>query len=266
MSYKTTFAVDGHIHIYPHYDLNKAINRGIINLTHYAQKNGNISGEEVVPVWLLVERHDCNFFDQAVNNFNSNDLSISLGNEKETLVVKKDGKTILYIFAGRQLVTKENLEILSLTSNLYLKDKDYTIDEVIDQVLEHDGIPVINWAPGKWFFARGEVVKRILLKYNPNQLLIGDTSLRTTIWATPKLMADARKRGFKVIAGSDPLPFKNEEKQIGRYGFLMHGELDESYPAKSIKQLLRNSDTSINLVGKRNNPVTFFKRQVKIMM
>ena len=110
--------------------------------------------------------------------------------------------------------TREGLEILSLSSTLNLGDRENTIDDVIKSVIDSGGIPALNWAPGKWFFSRGKIVKRIIEKYPPKDLVIGDTTLRTSLWPMPKLMAAAQERGFKVIAGSDPLPFDGEEKYI----------------------------------------------------
>ena len=78
-------------------------------------------------------------------------------------------------------------------------------------------------------------------------------------------MAKAKNRGFKIIAGSDPLPFKNEEKQIGLYGFSIIGEFDDAQPAESLRRLLKNHQTQVQLIGKRNNVLTFGRRQFKIM-
>jgi len=269
MSTQTIFLIDGHVHIYPHYDLHVAIEQGIAHLVHHSQKLTTNMNEKIVPVWLLVERHDCHFFSQvygSANDYKLQDITISPGADAETLVVRKNEEIVLYILAGRQIVARENLEIMSLVSTLFLKDREKSVAEVIDQVLKNNGVPVLNWAPGKWFFSRGEVVKRTLQQYAPNQLLVGDTSLRTTIWPLPAIMANAGERGFRTIAGSDPLPFTGEEQQIGRYGFMMRGAFDETQPARSMRKLLMDPNTPCTIFGKRNNPLTFARRQSKIMM
>jgi len=262
MSNQTTLLIDGHIHIYSHYDLEFAINRGINNLQNSAKKIAKTG--KVIPIWLLTERYDCNFFDSYAG-LKLKNFKIVPGAEKETLIVEKNGEPLLYIFAGRQLVTAENLEVLSLMTTLFLKDRQKSITEVIDHVIDSGGVPAINWAPGKWFLSRGKVVKQAIKNYSPENLLIGDTSLRTTIWLLPKLMAKAKNDGFKIIAGSDPLPFDNEEKQVGLYGFSITGKFDEAKPAESLRKLLLDKQTQINLIGKRNDLFTFGRRQFKIM-
>lgn len=261
MSSQATLLVDGHIHIYPHYDLEYAINNGICNLQNWAKTT---STDKVIPIWLLAERYDCNFFDQAVN-FNINGLKFMPCAEKETLVVEREGEPVLYILAGRQIVTREGLEIIALTTTLFLNDREKSTTEVINRVIDSGGLAAINWAPGKWFFSRGKVVEQLLLLYSPESLLIGDTSLRTTIWPLPKLMLKAKNKGFKIIAGSDPLPFKDEEKQIGLYGFKVLGEFNDECPAFSLRTLLKSRQIPVHLIGKRNNPFIFSKRQLKIL-
>ena len=262
MSNQTTLLIDGHIHIYSHYDLDFAINQGILNLQNSAKKINRT--DKVIPVWLLTERYDCNFFDSYAG-LKLKNFKIVPGAEKETLIVEKNGEPMLYIFAGRQLVTTENLEVLSLMTTLFLKDREKPITDVIDHVIDSGGVPAINWAPGKWFFSRGKVVEQTIKSYSPENLLLGDTSLRTGIWPLPKLMTRAKKDGFKIIAGSDPLPFENEEKQIGLYGFSITGKFDEAKPAESLRKLVLDKQTKINLIGRRNNLFTFGRRQFKIM-
>lgn len=264
-----TLLIDGHIHIYPHYNLESAINQGISNLISAAQTDLKLTaGAKVVPIWLLTERFDSNFYNEALNfsnELNLKEIKVIPGKEKETLIVETDGKPILYMLAGRQIVTKENLEILSLISTLYLKDREKSIDEVIDRVIDSGGIPAINWAPGKWFFSRGKVVARTIQNHSPDNLLIGDTSLRTRLWRLPRLMAEAQKRGFKIIAGSDPFPLKNEEKQIGHYGFALTGKFDDTRPAASLRNLLKDRQTTVKLIGKRNPLFICIRREFMIM-
>ncbi len=268
MKNQVTLLIDGHIHLYPLYKLTLAINNGIKKLQQAAiQSNSTDMSQKQIPVWLLVERYDCNFFDQisSESSVTLNGFQLKAAGDGSTIIVSKNDTIVLYIFAGRQLVTKENLEILSLVSPFNLKDREYSIEEVIDNVNKNNGVPAINWAPGKWFFSRGEIVKNVLHKYSPDQLLIGDTSLRTTLWPTPKLMSRSQQKEFKIIAGSDPLPFEDEENQIGTYGFTVSAQFDESKPAVSMRNILRDRTLHFNFIGNRNNLLTFSRRQFKIM-
>jgi len=275
-SKKVTLLIDGHVHVYPHYNLKSVLQNGISNLTLAARKSSAFNAkitenysDDVFPVWFLAERSDCNFFEDAIKmkkKVENNGFRMIPSDETETLIVEKAGKPILYILAGRQIVTKEGLEILSIASNLFQKDREKTIDDVISSIVDANGVPTLNWAPGKWFFNRGKAVKRLLEEKSPENLLICDTSLRPTVWPTPRQMATAIKRGVKVIAGSDPLPFYDEEKYIGSYGFCLTGEFNHQRPAFSIRSLLRKPDKNIFLIGKRNDIITFCQRIYKILM
>ena len=50
-------------------------------------------------------------------------------------------------------------------------------------------------------------------------------------------MRQARDRGFKIVAGTDPLPFAGEERGIGRYGVAWSGDLGE-YSLDLVDQLI----------------------------
>ncbi len=262
----TTLAVDGHVHLYPIFDLEQAIEIGRKNLLKLAKKAKSM--EKVVPVWLLVERSDTDMFGRikklAEKNENKNGFSFDQI-DSETIAVKEGDKKILYIFAGRQLVTEENLEVLSLVSNFNLADFSVPLDEAIDLIEQNQGIPALNWAPGKWFAGRGRVVEKMIAENAPGKFFVGDSTMRNTFWPTPKLVKRAKKKGFALIAGSDPLPFAGEEKIIGSYGFLIDGDFSEKKPAESIRKILRTNSGSLRIAGKRNNPVIFAFRQYKIM-
>lgn len=260
-----TLAIDGHVHLYPVYNLPRAVEHGVKNL----QDNSPKIGSKVVPVWLLVERSDANFFDQirqSPRQYDSNGLKFKPGADDLTVVVEQAGEAMLYIFAGRQLVTQEGLEVLSLISSLNIADRQQGIDEVIQAVIDSGGIAALNWAPGKWFFQRGRVIARQIEQHSAAELFIGDTSLRTRLWPEPKLMKLARNKGFPIMAGSDPLPFPGEEQGIGRYGFLIQGNFDAEKPAQSLRELLNRNSKAIRIMGRRNDIFTFAIRQYKIMM
>ncbi len=263
-----TLVIDGHVHLYPDYDLITAVEHGTKNLLLQAEKCAK-ENSDIIPMWLLVERFDSNFFDQiyrAPEDFSQDDIKFKKGSDKLTIVAEKNNHIILYIFVGRQLVTREGLEVLSLITDLNIPDRKKTIDEVIQNVQDSGGIPALNWAPGKWFFSRGKVIAKQIAGKSPDEFFIGETTLRHTLWPQPRLIRQARKNCFSIIAGSDPLPFKGEETGIGSYGFLIKGKFDPENPAQSLRNLIISNRKDVKIIGKRNNVVTFAKRQSKIMM
>ncbi len=253
---------DAHVHIYPQFDLINAIKKSISNFTKI-EKAKHLQNE-TIKIWLLTEGQDYDFFtrEHTLNN----DLVIKQTAEKESLAIinRHTNKTLLYIIAGRQIVTQDKLEICALATLYKQQDRKLNTHDTIKSVIDFGGVPALNWAPGKWFFSRGKIVRDVIEKNNPESLLISETTMRPTFWPTPSLMKTALNKGFKVIAGSDPLPFIKEENLIGSYCSLLTGELIPEKPAESIRKLLLSS-TDIKRLGKRSGPFPFASRQFKIM-
>jgi len=254
---------DAHVHIYPQFDLINTINKSLLNFAKI--KETNHLPNKTIKVWLLTEGQDYHFFSQehALNN----EYSIKQTGEKESLVVINNhtNKPILYIIAGRQIVTKDKLEICALTTLFKPKDREFNTQDTIQSVLDLNGVAALNWAPGKWLFSRGKIVREVIEKNNPDSLLISETTMRPTFWPTPSLMKIAINMGFKVIAGSDPLPFTKEENLIGSYCSLLKGSFNTEKPADSMRHLLLDPSMSSKRLGKRSGTLTFAKRQFKIM-
>ena len=260
-----TLLVDGHVHLYPQFDLAHAIKHAL-DIMIIAQRTSS-NRDDAIKIWLLTERSDARAFESLKANPNLTGYQVVPTEESESLIIKNTAtqEPVLYVLAGRQIVTRENLEIFSLASEIQVADRSLPAAECIQHIRHQGGVPVVNWAPGKWFAARGRVVTKLFEEFHPRELLLGDTTMRPKIWPTPRLMKSAMQKGFKVIAGSDPLPFTGEEEKIGTYNFIIRGEFDYSKPAASIRKLLQDESTPIIHCGWRSGLFEFAKRQIKIM-
>ncbi len=235
----------------------------------YLRKSRFSNSQKVITVWLLTERWDCNFFQQMYESpekFSTEDIKITPSAEKEAIILERNGFTRNFIFAGRQLVSNDGLEVLSLATDYFVKDRTLPTAELIAEVNKAGGVPVLNWAPGKWFFNRGKIVRKILDSSQPTDFVVGDNPLRHVCWPKPGLMKYASKKNFKVIAGSDPLPFAGEEKYVGTYCFALKGEFDERLPVTSVRKLIKAQNTPVTILGKRNGLFIFASRETRIMM
>lgn len=243
---------DTHMHIYPCYDIQQALHALRINLSR-------LDGQAVCMAFLA-ERSDCNFFSEFEKN-----VAGLLAPEAEirrldsALHLREAGYPDLYLFPGRQIITSERIEILSLTIDQQIGDG-LPAREVVDRIKQEKGVPVLSWAPGKWFFKRKKVVQDLLDANQPGSLLIGDTTLRPTCWPQPLLMGRAVRKGLTIISGSDPLPFSGEENIMGRYGIIMDADFDPDNPAESIRSLLAQPGLKPSLVGKRGGILSTFRR------
>ena len=169
--------VDTHVHIYPCYDVPIAL----ANLFDNLSRIGGSADKAV----CLAERYDCHFFDEL-----KRDGGRSLGAAYDMEVVAENALRItagavgrLWLFAGRQIVTAERIEILALTVGDVACQGDEARN-VVRKILADGGKPVVSWAPGKWFFKRGSVVEAQMREFSPGDILFGDTSLRPLAWKT----------------------------------------------------------------------------------
>ena len=258
-----TVLIDGHVHVYPTFDMNFAINSGLKN---FAALQRRCRLEKSQKAWLLTERSDCCYFEDFVN-IQLDGYYFEKTAEKEALTIRDSATkaTQLYVFSGRQIISSENIEICALASSFRAGDKALSAVELVSAVNDAGGLAAVNWAPGKWFGERGNVVQALFDQFTPQQLFISDTTMRPALWPTPRLMKMATRQGFRVISGSDPLPFSGEEKMIAKYAGLVSGQLDGDAPARSLKKLLR-ATSDISACGRRSGAFSFVRRQTKIML
>jgi len=159
-----------------------------------------------------------------------------------------DPRLPLLLVAGRQIVTAEGLEVLALGTEDILLDGS-PVAEVVRWCLRRRAVPVLPWGVGKWVGRRGQLVSDLLSTANRNQLMLGDNAGRPVLWKVPAF-AEARRRGSKVLPGSDPLPVAGGEHSIGSYGFTMRLSFDRDDPRGSVLDAIRASDIEITPFGR----------------
>ena len=244
------FVVDAHVHIYSCHDL------GISLQTMVQRLLGVVPGcSDVLPVACLAEGASCNWFHMLSRGSVSlpDGFSLRTIDHPAGLWLETPMSPVLLI-AGRQLVTSERLEVLALGIDALFPDG-LQADAAIASVRAAGAVPVLSWAPGKWLFARGRVVRRLLAESQAGGFLLGDSSLRPLGWGEPALMREGRRLGFNVIAGSDPLPLPNEEKVLGSYGCVLNAPCDMERPFASFREALQSRVVEIRLVGRRRSPL-----------
>ncbi len=245
--------VDWHVHFYPSYDYPSAIKRVFIKLKSYCQQLDLEAG--AVAILVLTERDDCSFY---------SDLSIDCSHLEDQFKITKlklgilisEADNHLIIFPGRQINTKERVELLSLGSDERIPSGQ-DLDSTIEQITNNLSFPVVNWAPGKWWMARGRLIKALILK-SSSSLYLCDTSLRPKYYPRPVLMRLADSKGIPVINGSDPLPPPEEQDLIFSYITYYQQSFDLSDPSTSLKNLIQSKPTKI--LGERSSIFQLYLR------
>lgn len=259
--------LDGHVHLYDCFAIDDFLAAAVNNLGFWAGRL--YPGENLVKILMLTEAKGVCFFDRLKNReigtgnrvYNIRDT----GDPAALAVMEKGGNApLLYLLAGRQIVTAENLEILALATDRQIEDG-LPGRQVLDRLKESQDIAVLAWGVGKWFFKRRQMVGEWLIDCVSPYLFLGDNSARPRFWPRPALFKLAEKRGIPVIGGSDPLPFPTEATRVGSYGFILEGEFDPAIPARSVRRMLISNSRDIVLFGNRDSAPTFWQRQSRIL-
>jgi hypothetical protein len=174
--------------------------------------------------------------------------------EPETLVVRR-GSTRLVVVAGRQLVTRERLEVLGIGTTASLPEGQ-SMETTLAAVRDAGAAAVLPWGVGKWLGARGVVIARVLADPKWRHVFLGDNGNRLELGPEPAQFASARRAGRAVLPGSDPLPLPGEEARVAAYGFAVDVALDPLRPAAALLALLKSG--SAYVVFGRREPLTRF--------
>lgn len=270
MTNRRYILADAHVHIYNCFNYSKFFDSSLNNFLYAAKQKRMYSATQ--NVLLLAESSGYNKFDFLTQIAREEKYLEDVWFFRETLedcalrLEKKQQQQQqqnLFLFAGSQIVTYEKLEVLALLCKTRIPDG-LTLKETIDQVTRNGGLPVIPWGFGKWIGHRGEILNHFLSKTNPNEVFLGDNSGRPSFWKNSPIFAKAQKSGIKILPGTDPLPFPQQAKRPGSYGFLLEGFLDNDQPAKSFKHALLSTQTQPISYGSLEKPLVFLQNQIKM--
>jgi len=265
--------LDGHVHIYPDFSLDQFLVAAWANFSRVSAANRTSAKNQFV--LALTESEDFNVFDdlkqQAVaagegeESEDTVSFSFHCTAEPQSLIVRK-GDICMVLIAGRQLVSTERLELLSLFSPFSVKDRTLTLADLAETVAARGGLPVIPWGAGKWFGGRGREVRRFLHSDHGFPLFLGDSGNRPAFWPEGTLFTEARDLCTPILSGSDPLPLPSHVDRAGSFGtFIPHGLLSMEQPAASLRQLL-SGEKDITRYGSRLGALRFILEQLSINM
>ncbi len=179
---------------------------------------------------------------------------------------RADGWTI-WVVAGRQIVAAEDLEVLALACDRKFPDA-RPIREVLPEVIDAGGVPVIPWGFGKWWFGRGRLLRKLIEETDQPRFFLGDNGGRPRLGVTPPLFAVAREHGIFVLPGSDPLPFPEQAARVGSYGFTIAGPDPESggSPEAWVRIALAGLDRQPPVFGRREGVLRFVRSQIGMQL
>ncbi len=245
--------VDTHMHISREYDVSRIL--------YLCASRLHALAADCVPIACLTERHDCHIYaDLLKTGVESDDYIVGcevLEGGRSIVVRFHHGVPPLFLIPGRQIATKERLEVHCLGNDAFIADGEETKD-AIARTLELDATAVLPWGVGKWTFTRRRLVESLMDLFSPAELMLGDSAMRPNFWGEPVAMRKGRLRGYRVLAGSDPLPHELGGRWVGTYATKVESPFHAEAPAKSCLRGLQQG--SLALVGKRPGLIGFSQR------
>jgi hypothetical protein len=247
--------VDAHVHVHPGCTGDAFLDAALANFRKAAAALGRPEG--FLGCLLLAEMSEMRRMPGWIRRANRPEgdgmWSFERTGEVESLVARRrsgvSGARLLVI-AGRQIATREGIEVLALASDAGVLDG-LSFGETLQRVRVSGALPVLPWGFGKWWGRRGQLVSGALARRGSAPLFLGDNAGRPALGNEPPLFREARDHGVAVLPGSDPLPLPWHAGRAGSYGFVLEGGLDAEHPAWDLRQRLRELRESPPVFGRR---------------
>ena len=253
--------IDAHVHLHQCYSYANFLNNAKENFT----ANSDISdNSEIIGFLLLTESEGINEFqklrDIAAAEKSLGHWNINLTTNSNTLQASNNNFKI-YLVAGRQIITEEKLEVLSIGLEREFKDGK-PVKDVIQYVIEAHAIPIIPWGFGKWTGSRGNIIKKLVLENKFNPFFLGDNGNRPWLFTFPSLIKAGIEKGILNLPGSDPLPFVREETKPGSFGFKIQDSINFDSPYDSLYKFITDAKSQYATYGKCESLIYFIKNQI----
>lgn len=233
--------VDGHVHVHPGVVPADLLDSASANFATAAAAAG--LPPTTPGVLLLTESEGIDFFGEAAGMADRGGSfgpwSVLRCGDPDAVVARRDGAEPIAVVAGRQVVTRESLEVLALgTVAKFVDGRD--LASAIEAVRAAGAIAAIPWGFGKWWASRGRTVRSWIERSRPGALFLGDNGGRPRATPRPPLFRLAESRGIAVLPGTDPLPLDGQSRRVGSYGFVLPGPVDPDRPATSMRRAVRD--------------------------
>ena len=256
--------LDTHVHVYDCFDIDTFLDSAWQNFHSQVGNQATFTG-----VLLLTESNHYNWFQTLLSAQTGRHLRRSGGwtfypTAENVSFRAVDGQgRMLYLIAGRQIVTAEKLEVLALISDRTFPDG-LSAMETIKAIQAAGGIAALPWGVGKWVGKRGELITRLLQQKDLSPIFLGDNSGRPQFWIRPRHFSQADQQGRPILLGTDPLPLHSEVSRPGSFGLMLTGEWDSNEPGNSVKASLLNPTTSWQPYGSLETPWRFVRNQTAL--
>jgi len=255
--------VDAHVHLYRCFAADRFFDCALANVANAAAAGG--SARPLGCLLFTETAGDHAFAELAGGERPAQRWRVRPTAEASALFAERTDGACLLVVAGRQIRTREDLEVLALgTTTTYADGIPFL--ETVETALATAGAAVQPWGFGKWWFRRGGLVRRALGTVTDPHFFLGDNGGRLAGTPRPRLFREAEARGCRVLPGSDPLPFPGQEQRVASYGFLLEGPLDAGRPGSSLLALCSANPEPPRPYGRLESLGAFCRSQVMLQV
>ncbi|MDB9526588.1 hypothetical protein PN498_11350 [Oscillatoria sp. CS-180] len=261
--------LDTHVHLHQCFDVGQVLSKAAENFSARAAQLG--CAENFLAFLCLTEMAGENWFSRQFEAVHQQSKPISIDrnwslkptSEPFSLLAVHPNGIELVLFAGRQIVTQERLEVLALLTDKTFPDGQ-PLTQTVHAIATEKGIPVLPWGVGKWIGKRGKLVADFLQANDAPKVFLGDNSGRPLGWRRPVQFSVAEQKGIPILPGTDPLPLPSEGSRVGSFGLQLSGSVDQDRPAASVMSRLQSLSPPSLTYGNLETPWRFIKNQIAL--
>lgn len=261
--------VDAHVHIHRCFDLPTFLDSAAANFAAAGRVTG---ADEIRGVLMLTEGADEDRFTElaalaraeagrpgAAPEGRPGEWRFTTTAEDCSLLAEKGARTLILI-AGRQVATSDGLEVLVFGTRERFEDG-RPLREMLARMRDADLLHAIPWGAGKWLFRRGRLLSSVLDSGPAPGFCLGDESGRPVFWPRVRHFEEARRRGIRVLRGTDPLPFPDEVSRAGSFGFRIDAGVDLARPMAWLRAALLDPAVRLHDYGRLERGAAFIVHQ-----
>ncbi len=257
--------VDTHVHIYPVFDPDALFDAALDNFARAASRLGVTQAPRDGMLLLTETINDHAFEELAAGRLRPRRWSVTATADPSVLRLSRDGMPSLWLVAGRQIATREDLEVLALGSTARFPDGE-PLERTVAAVDEAAALTALPWGFGKWWGARGTLIDRVMRTPRPRPLYLGDNGGRLALSTRPQLLLRGETLGHKVLPGTDPLPFAGQEARVGTFGLLLPNWQATDRPLAEFARRLQAAADPPRQFGELTGIVPFVRLQIGMQL
>ena len=258
--------VDAHVHFYDEFDPSRFLVMAAENFRRAGKRLG-LPG--VPPGFLLFTeaagQRRFEWFRRMLQQQMPSGWRVQSTAEDCSLVVTGDGTAPLVLVEGRQVKSAQGLEVLAPASREEFPDG-LSLHETWRLVRDSGAMAILPWGFGKWWLARGHLVRALVDSARPHELYLGDGAGRPRAAPRPAIFDEAAARGILDLPGTDPFPLRSHEDRAGSFGFVFDGDVDFGSPAESLVRGIRALRAQPRRYGRGESLVGFGTSQMGLRL